>query len=296
MTKATDAQKAPAESENTTTPESTEPPADAVAPNTTTAVIPAPTGTMNLGSQDVDASNLILPRVKITQAMSGERTNGLSEAGSFFNTLTNESYGSSLRFIPVHPFMNRVLLVRDQRRTDAENLLGVPFSEGDGLKCKSLDMVHGVGEPGIACAECPLSQWREGRQPPICSEVYNLGALTEDGDFIILQFQRSSAKAGKQLFSMLRFAGPTALPWSHFYSAATHEETIKGKGTFAVPVVTKTRDLAPPELGSVAQWWHRQLAGIGPIDVTPTDDDEPDGGAAAYRDAPVDTDAADAPF
>lgn len=243
------------------------------------AVVPAQPGSLSFGQSNLRGSDFIPPRVKIVQLMSAEKAAGLAEAGDFFNTLTSESYGSSVKFLPLQPFMNRVLLVREEKRDKIEKALTegkdkFKLSEGDGLKCRSLDMEQGNGEPGIACETCPLSKWGDGNTPPLCTEVYNVAALHELGDLIILQFQKSSAKTGKRLFSMLRFIGPGQAPWSRFYRADTHEETIKGKGTFAVPVVTKTPEVPPTELLKQAQAWAQQLMGLGPIDVTPPEDDE----------------------
>lgn len=256
--------------------------------------VPVQESGLTFGQTALRADQFIPPRVKIVQAMSEERVQGLAAAGDFFNTLTSESYGPEIRFLPLLPFMNRVFLVRDEKRQRAEEALGIGgkgkpgLSEGDGLKCRSLDMFRGVGEPGIECASCPLSRW-DGNVPPLCTEVYNVAAITELGDLIILQFQRSSAKVGKRLFSMLRFVGPGQKPWTRFYEARTHEETIKGKGTFAVPVVTKTQEVPPTELLKQAQGWAAQLAGVGPIDVTPAEDEDVEAGVGPVDDS-------DAPF
>jgi hypothetical protein len=245
----------------------------------TDALVPAQSNALSFGQTALRADQFIPPRIKIVQAMSAERATGLAQAGDFFNTLTSENYGPSLKFLPLQPFMNRVLLVRDERRAKIEAALTVGkdkflLSEGDGLKCRSNDMVQGNGEPGIACEECPLSRWGAGNTAPLCTEVYNVAALHELGGLIILQFQKSSAKTGKKMFSMIRFAPPGRAVWSQFYRADTHEESIKGKGTFAVPIVTILPEVPPTELLRQAQHWAQQLAGIGPIDVTPIEDDE----------------------
>lgn len=255
------------------------------------AMVPAGTqdSSLTFGQTALRADQFVPPRVKIVQSMSAERVGGLAKEGDFFNTLTSENYGSLIRFLPLQPFMNRVLLVREERRQDVEDALGTDISEGDGLKCRSLDMAQGVGEPGIPCSTCPLSLWRAGNQPPLCTEVYNVAALHEEGDLVILQFQKSSAKVGKKLFSMLRFLGEGVAPWGRFYQAETHAETIKGKGSFAVPVVTKTAEAPPTELMKSAAKWAMQLGAIGPIDVTPLEDEDVEAGAAGGDDS-------DAPF
>jgi hypothetical protein len=254
---------------------------------TDNAIVPAQQAGLTFGQTALRADQFIPPRIKIVQLMSSERATGLANVGDFFNTLTSESYGPSLKFLPLQPFMNRVLLVRDEKRAKIEAALTVGkdkfvLSDNDGLKCRSLDMIHGTGEPGIACEECPLSRW-DGNKPPLCTEVYNIAALHELGDLVILQFQKSSAKTGKKMFSMLRFGAVGRAPWARFYRADTHEETITGKGTFAVPIVTPLPEVPPTELLRQAQAWAQQLAGIGPIDVTPVEDDEEE---AAVGEAP----------
>lgn len=246
------------------------------------AVVPTQqAGVISFGQQNLSGDQLIPPRVKIVQHMSAERANGSAEPGEFWNTLTNENLGNTIKFVPILTFMNRVFMVRDQRRAVADEILVAanfePLSEGDGLKCRSLDMVVGNGEPGIHCAECPLSKWHGvgNQEPPPCSEVYAVASVTEHGDLIILQFLRSSAKAGRQFFSMLRFAGVDSAPWERLYSITTHEETIKKKGSFFVPVINRVpNEEVAPELKVQAYRWAQMLGAQGPIDVTPPDDDE----------------------
>ena len=245
-----------------------------------TAVVPAqPTETISFGQAHLTADQLIPPRVKIVQMMSAERASKQAEAGNFWNTLTSEDLGNEIKFLPLSTFMNRVLLVRDQRRDQADIQLKAAklpkLTEGDGLKCRSIDMEHGNGEPGIVCDACPLSKWwgPGNTEAPLCSEVYNVAALTELGDLVILQFQRSSAKVGRKFFSMLRFAGPGVAPWSRFYVARTHEEQGP-KGPFFAPVVNRVADEVPPtELMRQAYAWAAVLGNTA-IDVTPAEDEE----------------------
>ena len=234
--------------------------------------LPAPvneTG-ITLGQQHLDAGDLILPRVKVVQAMSQEAADKKAAPGDFYNTLTGENLGPEINFIPIITFKQRVLLVRQERRKAIEEALGAELSEGDGLKCRSYDMASGIGEPGIACGTCPLSAWGEGNTPPLCTETYNVAALSEDGDLIILSFSKSGAKTGKRLFSMLRLA--TGAPWRRVYQAKTTQQRNE-LGNFFVPDVAVAAAEPPaPELMRVAEHWNRQLGGTV-IDVTPDDEE-----------------------
>jgi hypothetical protein len=235
------------------------------------ALVPANETGLTFGSSALSAGDLIPPRVKVVQAQSDEVANDLAKAGDFYNTLTGENFGKTLRFIPLAPYMNRLLLVRDERRTainDALKVAGLPPVDATvtGLACRSLDMQVGRGTPGIACSECPLAAWSADNTPPLCSETWNIAAMTELGDLIILSFGKSSAKVGKRLFSMLRLTRQA--PWRSFYEAKTRQE--KGtKGTFFTPEVTKVAETPPDELLRWAHEWSQTLGQSAPIDVTP---------------------------
>lgn len=251
------------------------------------ALVPAQDTGISFGSSHLDAEDFIPPRVKVVQAMSDERTQGVEE-GSFYNTLTSEDYGPLLNFIPIGTFKNRVLLVRTEKRKDINGLLKKAGlrevgSEVDGLSCRSLDMVVGRGVPGAECGACPLSQWmgEDGNTPPYCSETYNVTAVTEMGDLIILGFSKSSAKVGKRLFSMMRLS--SGAPWRFMYEATSIEQ--KGQqGRWMVPVIKKV-GAPPPELMKVASEFASQLAGVV-IDVSPSEDEAP---LPADGDAPWET-------
>lgn len=235
---------------------------------------------MTFGQTSLDGTDFIPPRVKIVQQMSKEATADEDPAkmGDLVNTLTGENYGPRLRFVPLLPFKQRILLVRQERRASIEAALGTDLSEGDGLKCRSLDMYKGQGEPGILCDECPLSRW-VGNTPPLCSETYNVAGMTELGDLIILSFSKSSAKVGKRVFSMLKMRREK--PWTRIYEVVTMKAS-NNLGTFAVPDVKMTPDITPPELLGAAAEWARELTGMT-IDVTPTDEaGEEEGGAAPF--------------
>lgn len=234
-----------------------------------TAVTPyeQPDSRMSFGQTQLRPQDMIMPRVKVAQQMSLEVADKKAEAGDFFNTLTGESYGPTLRVQPILPFMQRVLLVRDERRKAIEDALGAELSEGDGLKCRSFDMIQGQGEPGIECEECPLARW-DGNTPPLCTETYNVAASNEIGELIIVSFAKSSAKTGRRFFSALRLR-PGA-PWSSFFELATSQQR-NDKGVFYVPDFTISKER--PDTGQLAQalHWAEQLRGVQ-IDVTPDED------------------------
>lgn len=236
---------------------------------------------ITLGQQQVDAGDLILPRVKICQQMSQEVADKKASAGDLWNTLTGEKYGTSLNFIPIITFKQRILLVRRERREAIEAKLDSELSEGDGLKCRSYDMEQGIGEPGIACHTCPLSQW-DGNAPPLCSETYNVAGLSEDGDVVILSMSKSGAKTGKRMFSMLRLQ--SGAPWKKVYTISTRQEK-NDQGIFFVPDITvMAGEIPAPELMRQAEHWNGVLGGRSQLDISPDEDAEPEREEAGGKD------------
>jgi hypothetical protein len=202
----------------------------------------------------------------------------VAEAGDIFNTLTRENYGTTLKFVPIQPFKQRIFLVREEKKDIIKAQFGIEV-ENAGLACRSYDMVNGTGTPGGLCAECDLAVWDSGR-PPFCTETYNVASLTEMGELVFLGFQKSSAKVGKNLFSMLRLT--MQAPWSRVYSMTTRQNK-NALGTFYVPDVSRLADTPPPELLRTALDWGRQLSGknFDIADEEPVGDEGYGGGSAA---------------
>ena len=238
---------------------------------------------ITFGQEHLESTDFVPPRVKVIQQMSAEATREEDplKPGELYNTLTGVSFGTRLEFVPLFPFKNRVFILRDEKRAEMEAIIGLEFSENNGLKCRSLDMHVGVGEPGIRCDQCPLGQWRRGAKgenlPPPCSETYNVAAVTGAGELVILQFAKSSASMGRKMFSMLRMS--TESPWSKVYEVVT-QRTSNARGTFFVPTV---RLIGPSsdDQKRMALEWQRQLRGVGPIDVTPESMDDEEATAAS---------------
>lgn len=254
--------------------ENTEPPKEQTVTDEARVATTTPSSLMDFGQTNLRPGDLVMPRVKIAQQMSQEVADKKAEAGDWFNTLTGESYGPSFRIQPILPVMQRVLLVRQEKRDRVEEVLDTKLSEGDGLKCRSYDMVHGQGEPGIECELCPLSQWTDGNTPPLCTETYNIAGSTELGDLVIISTSKSGAKTGKRMFSAIRMS--RAAPWSRFFVMTTRADR-NDKGNFFVPDFTIDREV--PDTGQLANaiHWATQLRGVV-IDVTPPEDDEAEGG------------------
>src|SRR5580692_4302280 len=121
------------------------------------------------GFENMDSSDLAKPRLAICQAMSPQRKKsdpkfipGLDE-GMFFNTVTNEVYGTEVTVVPLMFFKSRVFFN--------------PLDDGGGMRCQSPDAQVGVGDPGGECAVCPYARFGEHGEAPECTNFFNYAAL-----------------------------------------------------------------------------------------------------------------------
>lgn len=225
---------------------------------------------IEVGATNLGAGDFIPPRVKVVQQMAKEAADKKAEAGDFYNTLTGQNYGPSLTVVPLFTFQNRVFITRagDRKKEADAKLVAAGLeplpADADGLMCRSVDTVVGNGDPGIRCADCPLAQWEGRTGAPLCSETYNLVAITEEGDVVFIGMSKSSAKVGKRINSVLRMT--TRSPWASMWKFTTTQES-NTKGIFYVPDFTAHVEQTPPELMGEAARFARMFAGA-PIDVT----------------------------
>jgi hypothetical protein len=197
-----------------------------------------------LGETAIGAQDIQMPRLKLLQALSQPVIDQDAPAGNFWNSLTSEDYGVAVKVIPVVGFKNRVYL-----------------EPGKGLLCRSIDMLHGIGTPGIECEKCSLKDWPEDRGSggPKCRESRNWVALIigaagntprKKGDgtppqiialdgpqFIVLQFLSMASAAAKKLNGLYlnaKITNPQA-QWFDFAYTLNSGATKNEKGSFFVP-------------------------------------------------------------
>jgi len=133
--------------------------------------------------------DMLLPKLRLGQGLTPEVMDGNGRAGQWF--MTGYDAMTSPTVIP--------LMVGKKRRR---------VKQGDQdrtILCSSPDAIHGIGDPGIACAECPFSKWSPnpggGRNnPPECDLIYSYPCyVVEAGTFAIVEFSRTSEGAAKLL-------------------------------------------------------------------------------------------------
>ena len=195
-------------------------------------------------TREVGTTDLIMPKLKICQAMSKVSREGIPQ-GNYYHSTLNEDLGKTIRIIPVDMRKNRSL-----------------FKQGTGILCRSFDMLQGEGNPGILCEGtpeeratlpekargCPLRLWTKDEEtgrniPPQCSINYNYPVLIldpedpEDGPTkrAIISFRGTGAAIAKAINTMVT---EQDLYWNEAVIKLSTEEKSNAKGTFFVPTAT----------------------------------------------------------
>lgn len=209
----------------------------------------------NAGLENVKKEDLILPRLAICQSSNDERKKskdkyieGLND-GDFFNSLTQEIYGTSVMVIPLSFSKSRVYFKP-------------PVGSGIVL-CRSLNSIDG-GTIAQTCAACPNSKYVND-DPPICTLFANFPVMLlpngKDGEveLLLMSLKSTALTAAKQWTSRMKSLNKPA--YSSLYEIHT-VETTKTKGTFFAPIITRKGFITSEELYFAAEKQFNELKGV----------------------------------
>jgi hypothetical protein len=159
-----------------------------------------------LGLEQVEQGDLLLPRLGICQALSPQRRKtdssyieGLVE-GQLFNTVTNEIYGEELEVYMLFFFRNRMKFF--------------PIDEGGGIDCLSANGIDGGRISPDGCSICKFSHWGNGvtkgegsNDAPLCTMYANFLAMTvSDLHPLAISYKSTGLKISKKFLAEVRLS------------------------------------------------------------------------------------------
>ena len=160
--------------------------------------------------QNLDANDVVLPRLQLVQPTSSSITDGDKHIGEWFNSTTGEFF-KSLNVVIVGARATRVMFPAVYQPDNA-----ILCSSPDAIR-PSPDFVGMlVGGTNIPerCSECPFSMWTENEQtgkgvPPACSVGYLYAGLTanEKPMPFSMNLRGSAMTEAKRLNFMLMTSG-----------------------------------------------------------------------------------------
>lgn len=180
-----------------------------------------------MGFEDEESDDIIIPRVKVIQALSPERKDKIADEGDIINSLTKERLNGKV-FVPVFKFNNNVWW-RER-------------SEGGGMMCNARDGRTGVMSDGAVqvcsiCRRCEFDNTKQGRDAmPTCTKYINFfGFFAGERAPIILSFSKTCYNEGKKLYSLAKVTVQNM--WNYGY-ALNEKKMAKAGNEWYVPVMT----------------------------------------------------------
>ena len=161
------------------------------------------------GFEETDVKDIVIPRIKVIQALSPERIDGVASEGDILNSLTQEKVNGQ-KFIPVKQYYTNIRWNPD-RGADLRML------------CRSFDGRVGQDyEVGtLMCDVCRKNQFdntKTGRDAqPTCTAYLNFLGFFEDSPMpVVLSFSRTNYNEGKKLLSIAK--SMRAAAWNYAYT------------------------------------------------------------------------------
>lgn len=160
-----------------------------------------------LGFEDDNEGDMIIPRIKVVNALSPERKDKLADEGDIINSLTVEKLNGKV-FIPVFKFNS--------------NIEWKDRTEGGGIHCYAKDGKRGFESDGTSkmCAMCRRNEFdnsKVGREAiPKCTKYINFfGFIQGERMPVILSFAKTNYQEGRKLYSLARVSMQNM--WNHGY-------------------------------------------------------------------------------
>jgi len=196
------------------------------------------------GFDNFTTDDIVIPRLRLLQALSGAVSDGKGVVGDFQDSLTEENLGTSIEVV----------------------LLGmkngaVYFQVGKGMVCKSNDGITSMN--GDACIKCPFNEYHgrfhEDGTPPKCSSSKEFMAVTrattqgKETRPLAVSFIKSSYPVGKKIATMARLSNEDIFAWSYIVSSV---KTKNEKGAYAKMDVKKGEHLSKEEMVEAERWYN----------------------------------------
>lgn len=160
------------------------------------------------GFEETRPEDFVIPRIKVINALSPERQDGVAEEGALLNSLTQEDVAGK-RFIPIKQYYSNIEWNPDR-------------SAEQRIFCRSNDGRIAQNAEGIcACERCGKNKFdnsKTGKEAqPLCTSYLNfLGFIEGTPMPVVLSFARTNYNEGKKLLSIAKSMRQSI--WNYAYT------------------------------------------------------------------------------
>lgn len=161
------------------------------------------------GFEESNNDDIVIPRIKVVNALSPERQDGEAEEGDVINSLTKENVKGK-KFIPIKQYYSCIRWNPDR--------------DGDPrILCRSYDGRMGTDADGqySVCKQCGRDQFDNTKvgkaAQPTCTRYLNFLGFFEDNPMpVVLSFARTNYSEGRKMLSMSK--SMRAAIWNYAYT------------------------------------------------------------------------------
>lgn len=177
------------------------------------------------GFEETKSTDILIPRIKVINALSPERVDGIAAEGDILNSLTGENMAGRL-FVPIKQYYSNICWNPDRNSEQR-------------IFCRSMDGHIGEGDDGVlACETCKKNQFdntKTGKaSQPTCTAYLNfLGFFRDDPMPVVLSFARTNYNDGKKLLSIAKSMRCSI--WNYAYKIFSKKVT-KDRNTWYIMV------------------------------------------------------------
>lgn len=196
---------------------------------------------MLYGFEESKQEDIVIPRIKVINALSPERVDGLAVEGDVINSLTKEKVNDQL-FIPIKQYYSNIRWNPD-RNDDIR------------IECYSRDGRIGITNAGdtLICAECRANQFdntKQGKEAqPLCTSYLNfLGFFEEEVMPSVLSFSKTNYNEGKKMLSIAKSMRKSI--WNYGYKLSG-QKVVKDKNQWFI-ITAKMGGETSPEARELA--------------------------------------------
>lgn len=203
------------------------------------------------GFEDSNSSDIVIPRIKVINALSPERQDGLAEEGDVINSLTKDSVANK-RFIPIKQYYSKIEWNADR---DADQRI-LCFSRDGKVGADGDSTQHSCA----SCKKCQFDNTKTGKDAqPLCTSYMNfLGFFEGDPMPVVLSFAKTNYNEGKKMLSIARSLRCNI--WDYAYTL-TGKKVSKGRNTWYI-IESKLSDATSAENRKLAKELYDVYASI----------------------------------
>jgi hypothetical protein len=189
-----------------------------------------------MGFEDEVEGDMIIPRIKVINALSPECKDRLAAEGDILNSLTKTKLNEKV-FVPVFKFNS--------------NIFWKPRNEGGGILCQARDGKSATQTDGknLQCHICRKNEFdntKTGRESfPTCTKYINFfGFIVGEPIPIILSFSKTNYNEGKKMYSLAKVTMQNM--WNHGYTLSSKKLAKNGNEWYNM-VISAAGQTAPDE-------------------------------------------------